>query len=222
MRRDLVLLSGGVDSTTALAERDTAGTVCHAVAVQYGQRHDQEVDAAHRIAHHYRVPLTVLDLSDWGRLLSGSLTDPDATVPTGAYDTSNMAATVVPNRNATLLMAAVGVAESHDYTHVVTAVHGGDHPVYPDCRPEFITSAAATAEWGTGGRVTIDAPFAHQSKTDIVRRAHQLHAPLSCTWSCYTGGDYHCGVCGTCTERRAAFTEAGVPDPTEYATAVSL
>jgi 7-cyano-7-deazaguanine synthase len=213
----VVLLSGGMDSTVALALTTAQGPVRAALSVDYGQRHVTEIEAARRVAAYYGVPHLILDLTSWGRLLSGSaLTDPTVEVPEGHYAAPNMAVTVVPNRNATMLMAAAGVAESLGASRVITAVHSGDHAVYPDCRPEFITAAAAAAEAGTGNKVTIEAPFIGISKTDIATLGASLEAPFALTWSCYKGGDKHCGKCGTCVERIEAFTDAGVPDFTLY------
>lgn len=216
-RRDLVLLSGGLDSTTALALRHEHCTARLAVSVRYGQRHARELEAAAKVAAHYGVELRIVDLTAWGQHLTGSaLTDPEVAVPHGQYDSPTMAATVVPNRNATFLMAAAGIAQAVGCTHVVTAVHAGDHPVYSDCRPEFVDAARRTVELGTDGAVTVDAPFVTMSKTAIVARGFDLNAPLDLTWSCYEGRQAHCGQCGTCVERREAFTEAGVTDPTRY------
>ena len=127
-----------------------------------------------------------------------------------------MAATVVPNRNATMLMAAAGIALANGLSVVLTAVHAGDHAIYPDCRPDFIESAVKTTELGTNGAVTISAPFLHITKTDIARLGIQLGVPTDLTWSCYEGRVKHCGQCGTCYERKEALAEAGVVDHTEY------
>lgn len=217
--RDLVLLSGGLDSTTALALSHHGRTVGMAVSVDYGQRHRREIQAAQRIAEHYVVRWELLELLTWGSMLTGSaLTDTTVPVPHGHYAAPAMAVTVVPNRNAVLLMAAAGIALANGCTRVVTAVHAGDHHVYPDCRPAFIESARRTIELGTDGAVTLHAPFVSYTKTDIAELAGALDAPTDLTWSCYEGGDIHCGRCGTCVERVEAFTDAGVPDPTEYAT----
>lgn len=215
MPRDLVLLSGGLDSATLLAWH--AESAALAVSVDYGQRHCRELAAAKDIAAYYGVAHEVVDLSGWGRLLGGSsLTDPQVAVPHGHYTDESMRATVVPNRNATLLMAAAGIAVACDCSRVLTAVHAGDHPIYADCRPDFIDSAARTADLGTDGAVTIEAPFSLLTKTDIARLATELEVPLGLTWSCYEGDQEHCGRCGTCTERREALSGAGVPDPTVY------
>lgn len=213
----VVLLSGGMDSTAALAWVIAQGCpVVAAVSVNYGQRHVRELEAAAMVAGFYRVPHAILDLSGWGSLLHSALTANDVPVPDGHYTAPSMAITVVPNRNATMLMAAVGVAQSFGAVQVVTAVHAGDHAVYADCRPEFIDAADRAAFLGTGQAVHIVAPFVEVSKTDIARLGDALGAPFSLTWSCYKGGDQHCGTCGTCYERREAFINSGVPDPTVY------
>jgi 7-cyano-7-deazaguanine synthase len=218
MLRDLVLLSGGLDSSTLLAEREAEGAAGFALSVDYGQRHVRELQAAAEVAEHYGVEHAVLNMSGWGALLRGSaLIDSEVPVPHGHYADESMRATVVPNRNATLLMAACGVAQSVGCDRVVTAVHAGDHPIYPDCRPDFIAAAAEAARLGTDGRVSIAAPFVNISKTDIARLAGQLGAPIELTWSCYEGNALHCGKCGTCVERIEALHDAGVPDPTKYA-----
>ena len=215
--RFIVLLSGGMDSTTALAWAATQGDVVECVSVDYGQRHRRELASAEQVAAHYGVPLRVLDLSSFAAALGGNaLTDASVDVPEGHYADESMRATVVPNRNATFLMAAAGVAAAAGADAVVTAVHAGDHPVYPDCRPEFITAADEAARLGTGGAVRVLAPFVNDSKTDVARIGADLDAPLHLSWSCYNGRDRHCGRCGTCVERAEAFRDAGLTDPTEY------
>jgi 7-cyano-7-deazaguanine synthase len=222
MKTQVVLLSGGMDSTALLAHAATVGPVAGALSVNYGQRHVKELEAAKAVAARYGVPHFVLDLTSWGSLLTGSaLTDASVEVPEGHYAAPNMAVTVVPNRNATMLMAAAGVAESLGADVVLTAVHAGDHAVYPDCRPEFIAAASLAANLGTGGKVSIDAPFVRLSKTEIAVHGTALRAPLELSWSCYKGGERHCGKCGTCVERIEAFRDAGVTDPTEYETEVA-
>lgn len=217
MSRDLILLSGGLDSSTALAAASASGRAGRALSVAYGQRHARELDAARQVAAHYRVTHDVLDLTSWGQLLRGSaLTDPDVPVPHGHYAAPSMAATIVPNRNATLLCAAAGVAQAHGCDTVITAVHAGDHHVYPDCRPEFVHALNEAVQIATEGAVRISAPFLDQSKTDIARTAGRLSVPVELTWSCYEGAAVHCGQCGTCVERIEALHDAGVPDPTAY------
>lgn len=220
--RDAVLLSGGVDSTTLLAHRVARGTAVLTVSVDYGQRHKRELDAAAEISRHYGLANVVLDLSAWGRELIGSaLTDSEVEVPHGHYTAETMKSTVVPNRNATLLMAAAGVALTRGADQLCTAVHSGDHAIYPDCRPGFLDHIDSACLFATDGAMRISAPFVDSTKTDIVRLGAELDAPLGLTWSCYEGGARHCGLCGTCVERREAFELAEVDDPTDYAAQVT-
>lgn len=214
--RPLILLSGGMDSATLFGFA-VRGMMAHepaGVFVDYGQRHRIEADYAAKITAFYETPLYTLDLRNFGASVVSALTG-HGQVPHGHYAADNMAATVVPNRNATLLMAAAGVAASHGYTDVLTAVHAGDHAIYPDCRPEFITAANQTALLGCD--VAIQAPFVKMTKAEIAAFGHQIGVPYEMTWSCYEGDPAgHCGRCGTCVERREAFHLAEVPDPTHY------
>lgn len=211
----LVLLSGGLDSSTLLAHIADHDDVTAAVFVDYGQRHIRERRAAEQIAAHYGVALYPLDLTSYGKNVRSALTA-DVAVPHGHYTAESMAATVVPNRNAVMLSAAAGMAVTLGAQRVVTAVHAGDHAVYADCRPEFIR-ALDHATWA-GCAVHIDAPFVQITKTTIAKFAKDLDVPVGLTWSCYEGGDVHCGRCGTCVERAEALHDAGWdPDPTTYA-----
>jgi len=206
----LVLLSGGLDSLVALAVEMDWGSRPAALSVDYGQRHRRELRSAVAIATHYGVSHYVLDLSSWGSLLQSSLTDLGIQVPHGHYADPVMSATIVPNRNAVLLMAAAGVAQSQDRPAVVIGVHGGDLPVYPDCRPDFIDAADVAVGLATEGAVSIRAPFLGISKTEVVRLGLQLGAPLDLSYSCYEGRALACGECGACVERAEAFADAGV------------
>ena len=207
----LALLSGGMDSTTLLAH--TAAEA--ALFIDYGQRHIREHRSARQVADHYHIPLYEVNLREFGSAVRSALTSGDMAVPHGHYAADNMAITVVPNRNAVLLSVAAGICASRGLGRVVIAVHAGDHAVYPDCRPEFITALSAATRLGCG--VTIDAPFSHYTKTDIAVLAGRLGVPLELTWSCYEGGELHCGRCGTCVERAEAIHAAGLLDPTRYA-----
>lgn len=221
MTRSLVLLSGGMDSTVALAREVKMTDRDHlpmALSVDYGQRHRTELASAVKVAAHFHVEHEILDLSGWGRLLPGSaLTDHRVKVPHGHYAAPTMVQTIVPNRNATLLMAAAGVALANECHEVVIAVHAGDHTIYPDCRPEFITAINQALGLATEGRVQVRAPFLHATKTDIATESALYSAPVELSWSCYEGGERHCGRCGTCVERIEAFQDAGLFDPTMYA-----
>lgn len=222
----VVLLSGGMDSATLLAHVVEVETIdAIAVSVNYGQRHVKEIDAAERIAVHYGVEHVPIDLSSLREHLSGSsLTSDDIPVPDGHYAEETMRITVVPNRNLIMLSVAAGLAVSRLADLVATAVHAGDHAIYPDCRPEFIRAARSAISLGTLGfgpndsGIDVYAPFIHKTKANIAAYGARLNVPFAKTWSCYKGLDLHCGTCGTCTERREAFRDAGLEDPTPYQT----
>lgn len=218
MIRTVVVASGGLDSTAAIAYYHARGHDLTAVTIDYGQRHRREIDAAAQVAAHYGIPHRCVDVSGLAGLLAGSaLTDPGVDVPDGHYAEPSMAATVVPNRNAILANIAVGIAVAMKADVVALGVHAGDHAVYPDCRPAFVDALNLCVSAANAGPPRVEAPFVHASKTEIVRLAARLAAPLHLTWSCYRGGEIHCGTCGTCFERQEAFVEAVVPDPTTYA-----
>lgn len=219
----VAIVSGGMDSATLAYYLADQGYKLHLLAFDYGQRHRKELDYAHKIAHNLHAGFDVLDLSGIGHLLTGSaLTDPTIPVPDGHYAAATMRATVVPNRNAIMLSIAVGVAVAEGAKVVAAGVHAGDHPIYPDCRPEFIGAFNHMARIATDTHALDDfaviAPFVHHSKADIVTLGSKLGVPYADTWSCYKGGDLHCGTCGTCVERREAFLLAGIQDPTVYNT----
>ena len=214
-----VLHSGGLDSTVALAlakaQRDTRNV--YSVGIDYGQRHIRELDAAHAVAKELNTPRVTIDLTGYGQSVKSALTDPTIAVPDEDYNADNMADTVVPGRNAVMLATVAGFAASNSGGHpatVVIATHGGDHHIYPDCRPEFISAQDRALQLATG--VNVWAPFATNTKSDIVRTGAELNAPLVLTWSCYNGGEMHCGTCATCRERKQAFKEAGIADSTTY------
>lgn len=214
-------LSGGLDSVTLAHELAAQGHQLVALSFDYGQRHAKEIDFAARCAERLGADHHVVDLRSVGALLTGSaLTDAAVAVPEGHYTDASMQATVVPNRNAIMLSVAVGVAVARRAVAVATAVHAGDHPIYPDCRPAFIDAIEHEARVANEGFIAQDfqvlAPFLHLGKDEIVRRGVAAGVPFAETWSCYVGGDRHCGRCGTCVERREAFELAGVADPTSY------
>lgn len=215
----IALLSGGMDSTVLIAHLLDGGDTVDAVSILYGQRHRCELESAALVAAHYRIRHDVIDISNVGALLGGSaLTDDAVAVPDGHYAEDSMKATVVPNRNAIMLSIAAGVAVARGAQRVATAVHAGDHFIYPDCRPAFIEALNLAMQTGTEGfgSVGIVAPFSGLGKHDICALGDKLDAPLALTWSCYKGLDEHCGTCGTCVERIEAFALAGIGDPTAY------
>ena len=215
------LVSGGLDSVVLAHALVADGHEILMLSADYGQRHRRELDHAARAAARLGTRHHVADLSAIGALLHGSaLTDPEVDVPDGHYAESTMISTIVPNRNAIILSLAVGLAVAEGARGVAYAAHGGDHYVYPDCRPKFVASFAETARIANEGLVadgfSVLAPFLEMTKADIVRLGDELGVPFDDTWSCYRGGARHCGRCGTCVERKEAFELAGVHDPTAY------
>jgi 7-cyano-7-deazaguanine synthase len=191
------------------------------VSFNYGQRHFKELEYAKKCSQDLDVDWTLIDLTHLGNRLGGSaLTDRSIAVPHGHYADLNMKLTVVPNRNAIMLSIATGIAVTEQATYVATAVHAGDHAIYPDCRPTFIDLMNQTMQIATEGfhapNFQISAPFVHMTKDQIVRVGDAHAVDFTRTWSCYEGLALHCGKCGTCVERQEAFMLAGVQDPTEY------
>lgn len=216
--KTVLIYSGGLDSTVLLYHLRAAGHSVHALSVNYGQRHACELDHAADICRELQLPNPVADLSAIQPLLAGSsLTSADIEVAEGHYTEETMKSTVVPNRNMILLSIAAGHALSIGAQQIAYAAHSGDHAIYPDCRNEFADAMAAAirlCDWST---VELSRPFVDWTKADIVRRGAELNLPFEKTWSCYKGGEIHCGRCGTCIERREAFDLAGIADPTIYA-----
>jgi 7-cyano-7-deazaguanine synthase len=216
----VAIVSGGLDSVTLAHLLHSQEYSLHLLAFDYGQRHARELEFARACADRLHAGFDRVDLTGLRPLLKGSALTDDIAVPHGAYADASLAVTVVPNRNAILLAVAYAAAVAQRAQLVATGVHAGDHPVYPDCRPAFITAFEAMQRVAVAGYgdpdLRLEAPFMDQSKADIVRLGAELGVPFEQTWSCYEGGAMHCGQCATCLERRAAFAEAGVPDPTEY------
>ena len=217
-RITLVVMSGGLDSTVALYQAIDAGGDVRGVSFDYGQRHRVEVDRAELIARCAGVPWRRIDLSTLAPAFpSSALTNPDISVPLEPYDGTTMDATVVPMRNAIMLSIAAGIVASHGGGKVIAGIHSADHALYPDCRPAFVQAMQQTIDRSLDGiAVRLVVPFVDIDKTEIVKIGHRLGVPFDRTWSCYQGGGVQCGRCGTCRERRRAFAEAGVPDPTVY------
>lgn len=217
----VAVVSGGLDSVTMAYSLAAAGERLALLSVDYGQRHRRELACAALAAQRLGARHAVADLAQVGTLLTGSaLTDATVEVPDGHYAEASMRSTVVPNRNAILLSVATGVAAAVGARAVAFGAHGGDHFVYPDCRPAFVDAFEHLARVANEGFVDpgfrVLAPFLRSTKADIVRVGAELGVPFADTWSCYRGGDRHCGRCGTCVERREAFAVAGVADPTDY------
>lgn len=216
MEKDsLLIASGGMDSTTMLYE--FAGRIALAVTFNYGSNHNaREIECARYNCARLEIPLLVIDLPFIGEIFNSSLLQGADAIPEGNYDDENMRSTVVPFRNGIMLAIAAGIAESKGLKHVMMANHGGDHAIYPDCRPGFVPAMSAAISAGTYEGITLESPYTDITKSDIAARGARLGIDYSHTYSCYKGGKLHCGRCGTCTERRQAFRDAGLPDPTLY------
>jgi 7-cyano-7-deazaguanine synthase len=215
MKDSVIIYSGGLDSTTLLYEERERVEL--AVTFDYGSNHAaREIACARHHCAQLGIEHIVIELGFMSRYFQSSLLSGGDAIPSGNYDEENMKSTVVPFRNGIMLSIACGLAESRGLKRVLIANHGGDHAIYPDCRPEFIEAMDAAMRAGTYVNVEIAAPYTNLSKADLVRRGAQLGIDYSHTYSCYRGGEKHCGTCGTCSERKEAFREAGIPDPTEY------
>ena len=216
MEKDaLIVLSGGMDSVTMLHEY--ASSIDLAVSFNYGSNHNmREIACARRQCERLGIEFIEIDLSFIGQYFHSSLLEGADSIPEGNYDFDNMKSTVVPFRNGIMLAAAAGLAESHGLKAVMIANHAGDHAIYPDCRETFIKAMGAAIAAGTYENIELRAPYTLLSKVDIARRGKELGVDYGDTYSCYKGGEQHCGRCGTCIERREALAEAGIPDPTDY------
>ena len=218
MSRIVVLHSGGMDSTTLLYWALKRGGYQEALSlgVNYGQRHERELQSALCTALSLGVTRQVVDLRGLASVLPGSaLTDRSVEVPRGQYEEETMRSTVVPNRNMILISVAAAIALAHEYDAVAYAAHAGDHAIYPDCRPEFFEAVEDALALCHYSPVILEAPFLEMSKADIAEIGYELGVPWDETWTCYEGGELHCGECSACVERSEAL---GASDPTLYAT----
>lgn len=217
--KTLVICSGGLDSVTLAYKVAAEHELLGLISFDYGQRHKKELDYAAHTAQNLGVVHNIIDISSIGQHLSGSALTDDIDVPDGHYAEETMKVTVVPNRNPMMLTIAYGIAAAHGAQAVAAAFHGGDHFIYPDCRPDFAQAFQVMQDHALDGvaQVSLYTPFIHISKAAIAAEGARLGVPFAQTWSCYKGGEIHCGTCGTCVERIEAFHEAGVVDPTPYA-----
>jgi len=206
----IALLSGGIDSTTLLYHLLAKKHKVIAVSFNYGQRHKKELEYAKKVCQKLKVEQKVVNLSSLKELLHGSaLTTPKVEVPAGHYTDATMKATVVPNRNMIFLSIAGGYAVAEKADMLAIAVHAGDHPIYPDCRPQFIESFLKALNLGNYHQVKVYAPYLNKTKTEIVQEGLKLGIDYEKeTWSCYVGAKRPCGKCGTCVEREEALALA--------------
>ena len=219
----LVLLSGGMDSVTALYHAAAEHDVTDALSFDYGSKHNhREIPFARYHAEKLGVRHTVIPLHFMAEHFASDLLQSGGDIPDGHYEEESMKRTVVPFRNGIMLSIAAGFAESRGAEALVIAAHAGDHAIYPDCREAFMQSMSDAIRLGTYGRVQVLRPFIALTKAQIAARGAALGVDFAQTWSCYKGGDIHCGTCGTCVERREALLLAGLDDPTGYASRAPL
>lgn len=215
MRNSLIALSGGVDSTTLLYEYREE--VACAVGFDYGSKHNaQELAAAKAICRELEIPYLIIPLAFIGEYFRSDLLLSGGEMQLGDYSEENMRSTVVPFRNGIMLSILAGLAESRDLQQVLIANHFGDHAIYPDCRESFVKPMGEAITAGTSNGVKLVAPYTKLTKAEIVARGTRLGVPYGKTYSCYQGGERHCGRCGTCRERHEAFVANGLEDPTLY------
>lgn len=215
MKDSVIILSGGMDSVTMLYEYKDR--IALAVSFNYGSNHNEkEIKFAKMHTGKLGIEHIVINLDFISKYFQSSLLEGAEAIPEGHYQDENMKSTVVPFRNGIMLSIACGIAESRGLKYIMIANHGGDHAIYPDCREEFICSMSNAMKDGTYEKVSLFAPYTNITKTDIAKHGKELGIDYTKTWSCYKGGNIHCGKCGTCVERKEALRNAGVDDKTEY------
>ena len=215
MKDSVIIVSGGMDSTTLLYDR--RDEIALAISFDYGSNHNaREIAYAEMHCKRLGIEHITIPLDFMHKYFRSSLLEGADAIPEGHYADENMKSTVVPFRNGIMLAVAAGVAESRNLTKLLIANHGGDHTIYPDCRPEFISAMDSATNAGTYVGVRVVAPYTNITKGDIARIGKKLGIDYAETWSCYKGGDKQCGKCGTCVERKEALRDAGIEDLTEY------
>lgn len=219
MKHSLIVYSGGLDSTTLLWEY--ASDIALAVNFNYGANHNvKEAECARRNCGRLGIKYMEIVIGFISQYFKSSLLEGGDAVPAGNYDDDNMRSTVVPFRNGIMLSIAAGLAETYGLSNILIANHAGDHAIYPDCRPGFVDAMGKAITEGTYDGIRLSAPYTLLTKEQIVERGVSLGVDYADTYSCYRGGDTHCGTCGTCRERAEAFRLAGITDPTIYETII--
>lgn len=215
MKDSVIIVSGGMDSITLLYDRKAE--IALGISFDYGSKHNaKEIPLAKMHCERLGIKHITIELGFMQKYFQSSLLQGGEDIPEGHYADENMKSTVVPFRNGIMLSIAAGIAESNGLKKVLIANHGGDHAIYPDCRPEFINAMSVATKAGTYVDVEVVGPYTNITKSDIARRGKELGIDYSETWSCYKGGEVHCGKCGTCVERKEALAEAGITDTTIY------
>lgn len=205
--------SGGVDSTTLVWWLRSKGYEVYTLTFDYGQRHRKEILKVKEMSEKYGIPNIIVDLSNIKDLISNSALTGNLEVPHAMYDEESQKVTFVPNRNMIMLSIAIGYAYNIGAREVYYGAHGGDHAIYPDCRPEFVKALDLAAYLGNYGKVEVKAPFINMTKDQVVKIGLELGVPYELTWSCYEGGERPCLRCGTCLERTEAFLKNNAKDP---------
>lgn len=218
MSKVVVVLSGGMDSVTMLHKLCQQYESVKAISFNYGQRHGKELDCAKVNAVKLGIDHKIVDISFVRELIGNSALTGDTDVPEGHYEDDTMKQTVVPNRNMILASLAIGYAVNEGFDTVALGVHGGDHAIYPDCRPEFLQAMDAVSKLANYEPVAVIAPYLHADKAMIVAEGHSLNVDYSATWTCYKGMEKACGRCGSCVERLEAFRSNELTDPLPYET----
>ena len=216
MQKAVVILSGGMDSTTLLYDTIKRGYEVFAVSFNYNQKHKKELECAKDTCKILAIPHEIFDLSILNQIAPSSLTREDWNIPEGHYADENMKETVVPNRNMVMLSLATSYAIGIKATKLFYGAHAGDHDIYPDCRKEFVHQLSLTIEMCDWSKVLLVAPYIDMDKGDIVIKGKELGVDYFYTWTCYKGKKEACGKCGSCVERLEAFEKAGIKDPVKY------
>ena len=204
-----------MDSITMLYEYKER--IALGISFDYGSNHNaREIPFAAMHCERLGIKHIVINLGFMHQYFKSSLLEGAEAIPEGNYDEENMKSTVVPFRNGIMLSIVAGVAESNGLKYVMMANHGGDHTIYPDCRPEFVSAMSEATRLGTYPGIEVLAPYTGITKSDIARHGKALGIDYAETWSCYKGGEHHCGKCGTCRERIEALADAGIEDHTVY------
>lgn len=222
MKKTIVIVSGGMDSITLLHLLVQAGHQLEALSFDYGQRHKKELRFAKKNCDMLGIKHQVVNLTSITPLISNSSLTGTDDVPDGHYTDESMKITVVPNRNMIMLSVAIGYAENLGFEQVAIGNHSGDHAIYPDCRTEFVTALSEAAQLGTYNHIRLLPVFTDITKSDIAAIGNAIGVDYDLTWSCYKGGDTHCGTCGTCVERLEALDEAKDIDGRKVITKLGL
>jgi len=214
-RKAVVILSGGMDSTTLLYDVLRQMEEVYPISFHYGQKHNREVNSAFDTCRKLGLPFKSLQIP-LGLVAPSSLTSKDTDIPKGHYEDESMKQTVVPNRNMVFISFATAYAIGLGAEEVYYGAHGGDHAIYPDCRPEFVDAMSDVMRLCDYKEIKLQVPYLYWTKADILKRGTELGVDYSLTWTCYEGKELACGKCGACAERLEAFRDVGVEDPIKY------